>query len=95
MATYDLVSASPRITTPPAVAVRVLAAFAGLWRAWKNRRAFYRLGEMTDAELADIGLARADLRVVEVSFGADPTQQLGAIAAERARRNVGAVRKTR
>ncbi|MGB3834332.1 MAG: DUF1127 domain-containing protein [Mesorhizobium sp.] len=88
MATYDFASGSPRITTRPAVATRVLAAAAGFWRAWKNRRAFYRLGEMSDAELADIGLTRADLHVAVVPFGGDPTERLGPIAAERAQRSV-------
>ena len=96
MAAYDFACESPRITTRPAVATRVLAAAAGLWRARQNRRAFDRLGEMTDAELADIGLARADLSfAAALPFGADPTRGLSMIAAERARLNACAVRKTR
>jgi hypothetical protein len=40
---------------------------------------------MSDAELADIGLTRADLHVaVAIPFGRDPTVKLRAIASERA-----------
>lgn len=55
-------------------------------RAWKNRREFYRLGEMSDTELADIGLTRSDLSVVvDLPFGKDPTAHLGSLAAARQR----------
>ncbi|RWM41066.1 DUF1127 domain-containing protein [Mesorhizobium sp.] len=84
MTTIEFASKTPRITTRPAVATRVLNVVADAYRAWKNRRAFYRLGEMSDAELADIGLTRADLHVaVAVPFGRDPTVKLRAIAEER------------
>src|SRR5689334_19860556 len=70
MTTIEFASETPRITTRPAVATRVLNALANAYVAWKNRRAFYRLGEMSDAELADIGLTRADLHVaVAIPFG--------------------------
>ncbi|TIV11712.1 MAG: DUF1127 domain-containing protein, partial [Mesorhizobium sp.] len=63
----------------------VVNAIANSYRAWKNRRAFYRLGEMSDAELADIGLTRGDLHVaIDVPFGRDPTAKLRVIASERA-----------
>ena len=56
------------------------------WRAWRNRREFYRLGEMSDTELADIGLTRADLHVaINGPFGADPTARLGVMAERRLR----------
>jgi len=85
MTTIEFASETPRITTRPAVAMRVLNAVADAYRAWKNRRAFYRLGEMSDAELADIGLTRADLHVaIAVPFGRDPTAKLRVIASERA-----------
>jgi uncharacterized protein YjiS (DUF1127 family) len=62
----------------------VVRTAAALYRAWKNRRAFYRLGELSDAELADIGLTRTDLHVaVTAPFAADPTVRLRAIADER------------
>ena len=84
MTTYDFATESSRITSRPAVATRVANAIANVYRAWKNRRAFYRLGEMSDAELADIGLTRADLHVaIGVPFGRDPTAILREIASDR------------
>ena len=47
----------------PAFLARGINAVSQLVRSWKNRRAFYRLGDMSDAELADIGLTRGDLHV--------------------------------
>ena len=84
MTTYDFATESSRITSRPAVATRVANAIANVYRAWKNRRAFYRLGEMSDAELADIGLTRTDLHVaIGVPFGRDPTAILREIASDR------------
>ena len=81
MTTYDFATETSRITTRPAVATRVIHAVANAYQAWKNRRAFYRLGEMSDTELADIGLTRADLSVaIDLPFGADPTARLRHIA---------------
>ncbi|UVK38608.1 DUF1127 domain-containing protein [Mesorhizobium sp. AR10] len=85
MTTFDFATETSRITSRPAVATRVANAVSNVYRAWKNRRAFYRLGEMSDAELADIGLTRADLHVaVAVPFGRDPTVKLRSIATDRA-----------
>jgi uncharacterized protein YjiS (DUF1127 family) len=85
MTTYDFATETSRATSRPAVATRVANAIASVYRAWKNRRAFYRLGEMSDAELADIGLTRADLHVaIDVPFGRDPTVKLRSIATDRA-----------
>ena len=85
MTTIEFATETSRITTRPAVAMRVVNALANAYRAWKNRRAFYRLGEMSDAELADIGLTRADLHVaIDIPFGRDPTARLRAIASDRA-----------
>jgi uncharacterized protein YjiS (DUF1127 family) len=85
MTAIEFATETSRITTRPAVATRALNAVAATYRAWKNRRAFYRLGEMSDTELADIGLTRADLHVaIDVPFGRDPTAKLRAIAGERA-----------
>ena len=68
-----------------AIATRIVAAVADGWRAWKNRRAFHRLGELSDAELLDIGLTRADLSVAgSVAFGDDPTAHLSGLAEARA-----------
>ena len=84
MTTIDFATETSRITSRPAVAMRVANTVFNFYRAWKNRRAFYRLGEMSDAELADIGLTRADLHVaIDVPFGADPTVKLRAITSDR------------
>ena len=46
-------------------------------RALRNRREFYRLGQMSDLELADIGLRRGDLHAVsENPLTLDPTGRL-------------------
>ncbi|WP_421914335.1 DUF1127 domain-containing protein [Mesorhizobium sp.] len=85
MTTFDFATETSRITSRPAVAMRVANTISNFYRAWKNRRAFYRLGEMSDAELADIGLTRSDLHVaIDVPFGSDPTVRLRSIAVERA-----------
>ena len=85
MTTFDFATETSRITSRPAVATRVANTVSNVYRAWKNRRAFYRLGEMSDTELADIGLTRADLHVaVAVPFGRDPTVKLRSIADGRA-----------
>ena len=64
---------------------RLGAAIARFWTAYRHRRAFYRLGEMSDRELADIGLTRSDLSVaIDVPFGSDPTTHLAAAARRRA-----------
>jgi uncharacterized protein YjiS (DUF1127 family) len=56
---------------------RGLDAVLEFMRAWRNRRAFYRLGELTDAELNDIGLTRADLYAANAApYGRDPTARL-------------------
>jgi uncharacterized protein YjiS (DUF1127 family) len=85
MTTYDFATETSRTTSRPAVAMRVANAISNAYQAWKNRRAFYRLGEMSDSELADIGLTRADLHVaIDVPFGRDPTERLRAIVVDRA-----------
>lgn len=75
-------------TAQGAFAARITAAVVNAvstWlRAMRNRRAVYRLGELSDWELADIGLTRADLNVVwRAPLGIDPTEELGSIAAAR------------
>lgn len=65
---------------------RVVNAGAKFLRAWKNRREFYHLGQMSDTELADIGLTRSDLTVaIDLPYGSDPTAHLGALAEARLR----------
>lgn len=68
----------------PALLARGLNAVSQIFSAWQNRRAFYRLGDMTDSELRDIGLTRADLHVaVALPFGLDPTTRLRSIVESR------------
>ncbi len=86
LATVSLSSSKTRATTPAALLMRTIGRVAQVVKAWRNRREFYRLGEMTEAELADIGLTRADLSVVVgLPLSVDPTAQLGAIANARIR----------
>lgn len=82
MTAYEFAAApSSRIAR---AATRLLRVVADAWRAMKNRRAFYRLGELSDAELADIGLTRTDLHVAfDGPLGSDPTMRLRVIADER------------
>lgn len=69
-----------------ALLAAIVKAVADFLRAWKNRREIYRLGEMSDTQLADIGLTRSDLSVVvDLPFARDPTRHLGALAAARQR----------
>lgn len=73
-------------TTRLSFVVRAVNAGLDLLRALKNRRDFYRLGEMSDTELADIGLVRTDLHAVsDLDFRNDPTTHLGVIAEARRR----------
>lgn len=68
----------------PAMVARVFQSVANFIRALKNRREIYRLGSMTDIELADIGLTRTDLHVALRSpLGIDPTVRLGSLASIR------------
>lgn len=62
-------------------AVAAVEKAGTLLRAWANRREMYRLGEMSDRELHDIGLTRSDLFVARnVPANVDPTARLGALA---------------
>jgi uncharacterized protein YjiS (DUF1127 family) len=81
-ATHTQHAARPALT--PVLAI--VKAVANFLRAWKNRREIYRLGELSDTHLADIGLTRADLGVVvDLPFVRDPTVHLGTMAAARQR----------
>jgi uncharacterized protein YjiS (DUF1127 family) len=94
MSATHFAAESSRVAARPAATTRALDKLAGVFRAWKNRRIFYRLGEMTDAELADIGLTRADLHVaIDGPLGIDPTARLRAIAEERVETIEDAARK--
>lgn len=64
---------------------RAVAAIARLGIILKNRRDFRILAEMSDIELADIGLTRSDLAyVAELPFTEDPTARLGRVVRRRA-----------
>ncbi len=84
MIAFDHATQTMHAATRPAAVTRVINAASAFFRAWRNRREFYRLGDMSDAELRDIGLTRADLHVAVGSpFGIDPTVRLGAIVQAR------------
>lgn len=78
MTTFDRISSTSRFATRPNAVTRLATVLRNAYRAFRNRREFYRLGEFSDAELADIGLTRADLHVaVGNPFGTDdPTVML-------------------
>ena len=72
MTTLDRTTFPMTGTSRPAIAARVWNAVADALKAWKNRREIYHLGEMSNSELADIGLTRADAaRAYDASFAAD------------------------
>ena len=64
----------------PALPIRAAQFLSGLLRAWHNRRAFNRLADMSDYELADIGLTRTDL---QVGWRLDPTAEFAPLARAR------------
>jgi uncharacterized protein YjiS (DUF1127 family) len=65
---------------------RVARGTVRMIRLWKNRRAIYQLGELSDTQLADIGLRRGDLLVAyNMPLDVDPTERLGVMASARAR----------
>ena len=73
------------------VVERVANGARALLRALLNRRELTRLGDLTDYELADIGLKRADIELAMRSpLAVDPTAQLSALAHERRRVENGA-----
>ena len=78
MTTLDLDATSLRRAPREAVARRAVNWIVASYKAWQNRRAFYRLSELSDVELHDIGLTRGDLSVA-VTLGNDPTASLRAI----------------
>jgi uncharacterized protein YjiS (DUF1127 family) len=93
MTAFDHTSGSSRFATRPNTVVRLVQVASNLFKAFKNRREFYRLGEMSDAELADIGLTRADLHVAYGHpLGTDPTATLSVIVQRRAEDEEAAAR---
>jgi len=84
MTVIDLAARKTHAAARPAIVARMTANAARFFRAWRNRRAFYRLGHLTDRELKDIGLTRADLYMAgRVTHGVDPTTHLRAIVEAR------------
>ncbi|WP_265515517.1 DUF1127 domain-containing protein [Nitratireductor luteus] len=70
----------------PGFAARVARAAAGLLTLWKSRRAMRHLNDLSDWELADLGLVREDIaRAYEIPLLDDPTLRLQQIARKRAR----------
>ncbi len=66
------------------VATRVAEALFNLVRSIRNRRHISDLGELSDHQLADLGLMRGDLIVARhVPFRTDPTARLSTMARER------------
>jgi uncharacterized protein YjiS (DUF1127 family) len=84
MTTLDHFSSTSRSATRPNWIVRAAQVILNTYKAFRNRREFYRLGELSDSELADIGLTRADLHVaVGHPFAPDPTASLSVIVRRR------------
>ncbi|MET3661679.1 DUF1127 domain-containing protein [Aquamicrobium ahrensii] len=85
MTACDCAAPVSRISVRPSALARLGLDVRRLLTLWRNRRAFNRLCEMTEAELADIGVSRSDLHdALEVRFAGDPTARLRAIADARA-----------
>ncbi len=93
MTTLDHFSSTSRFATRPNLVMRVVTGLWNSYKALQNRRAFYRLGELSDSELADIGLTRADLHVaVGHPFAGDPTSALSVIVRRRSETEQSAAR---
>jgi uncharacterized protein YjiS (DUF1127 family) len=84
MTTFDTCETASHATGWTAVvkaAVATVDKASNLFRAWQNRREMYRLGAMSDVELADIGLTRGDLfEARNTPVHLDPTARLGAFS---------------
>ena len=86
MTTIDCPQTTDRQPLALSLAAALVAKTSALLRAVRNRREMYHLGEMSDVELADIGLRRGDLFAVsDLPLAADPTGRLSTIAASRIR----------
>jgi uncharacterized protein YjiS (DUF1127 family) len=93
MTAFDHISGTARFLARRNVVERLVQAAFKFLTALKNRREFYRLGELSDAELADIGLTRADLHVAYGHpLGSDPTSALSVIVRRRAEDEEAAAR---
>jgi uncharacterized protein YjiS (DUF1127 family) len=67
-----------------ALVTRAVRVGTSVLRAWNNRKQFRRLRDMSDWELADIGLSRDDLRDAwKRRIDTDPLRYLSAVARSR------------
>ncbi|MGL4490664.1 MAG: DUF1127 domain-containing protein [Rhizobiaceae bacterium] len=81
MSTSHCSSETPAPSSIASYAKRTVNKIATLIAAWQNRRVLYHMGQMSDHELSDIGLTRADLYAVDSGpVSLDPTARLGARA---------------
>jgi len=63
---------------------RLVRGAEAILRYWRNRRQFGRLAELSDRELADIGLERDDLHYAwKQRADTDPLRYLGSMARSR------------
>lgn len=68
------------------VASRVAKGFKAIFRSIFNRRHLVELNELSDHQLADMGLMRADLHQARLTrIPADPTSTLSALTRQRHR----------
>lgn len=74
----------PAAPSAAGVATRVAEAFLNLARAIRNRRHISHLDELSDHQLADLGLTRSDLVIaMHAPLNTDPTARLSTLARER------------
>lgn len=93
MGAVDHPALSIPVGSRPALVMRAWRAVAKVWRAVNNRGEMRRLSDLTDWELADIGLTRDDLaRAWRLPLSEDPTLALRYRARERAVQEAGARR---
>ncbi len=89
MTTLDCTETVVRRSLALTLAAGAVDKVTALLGALRNRREFYHLGQMSDIELADIGLRRGDLYVAgENPLIIDPTGRLGQIAEGRISENL-------
>jgi uncharacterized protein YjiS (DUF1127 family) len=82
MTTLSHTAMSLPAATRPATWARVMRGGALILRMLRNRSAFIRLSELTDRELADIGLSRGDIMRASMGYG-DPTSRLNELVSQR------------
>jgi len=76
--------ATAALSRVTALVLRVAGLGRAIGRAWTNRRHAIELSELSDHQLADIGLTRADLAAVRrLPIGQDPTASLADMAHRR------------